>query len=275
MNIRSSQPLPRAAGFTMVEIAICLAVVGFALVAILRVLPLGLNVQRDNRQETLINQDATVFIESIRNGLQSGFDLTNYVFGISNYWTLYGPDQTPQFSRADYYTFTGSYFGATASPFALTNNARIVGLMSTPEFCLNLQNGLMLPTNNLLSGGIGNHLYVYVRSLSGTAVEKPPQDNEILRQDSFAYRIVCVNAPVAQPTNNFGLDQQAYNRQLAANLHELRLTFAWPLRPNLKVSQDGPPAQTQRTMVAGTIQSTFDNGVNLFYYQSQTFTNNP
>ena len=37
--------------FTMIEIAICLAIIGIALVAIIGVLPLGMNVQRDNREE--------------------------------------------------------------------------------------------------------------------------------------------------------------------------------------------------------------------------------
>src|SRR5208282_3552296 len=76
-------------GFTMVEIAICLAIIGIALVAIIGVLPIGINVQRDNREETLIDQDATVFIENIRNGARGLDDLTNYVVAISNTWTLY------------------------------------------------------------------------------------------------------------------------------------------------------------------------------------------
>src|SRR6478736_229755 len=54
--------------FTMIEIAICLAVIGFALAAIVGVLPLGMNVQRENREETIINQDASVFLNAIRNG---------------------------------------------------------------------------------------------------------------------------------------------------------------------------------------------------------------
>jgi type II secretory pathway pseudopilin PulG len=58
----------RAAGFTMVEIAISLAVIAFALVAIIGVLPSGMTVQRENREETIINQEATVFINAIRNG---------------------------------------------------------------------------------------------------------------------------------------------------------------------------------------------------------------
>jgi len=79
------------AGFTMVEIAICLAIIGFALVAIIGVLPIGMNTQRDNREETIINQDATVFIEAIRNGARGLDDLTNYVYAITNTWTCYSP----------------------------------------------------------------------------------------------------------------------------------------------------------------------------------------
>src|SRR5947207_3045679 len=54
--------------FTMIEIAICLAVIGFALTAIIGVLPLGMNVQSENREETVVNQDASVFLNAIRNG---------------------------------------------------------------------------------------------------------------------------------------------------------------------------------------------------------------
>ncbi len=50
----------------MVEIAISLAIIGIALVGIIGALPLGLQTQRDNREQTVINQDATVFLEAIR-----------------------------------------------------------------------------------------------------------------------------------------------------------------------------------------------------------------
>ena len=79
----------------MVEIAICLAIIGIALVAIIGVLPIGLNVQKDNREETLIDQDATVFMENIRNGARGLDDLTNYVMAITNSWTLYTCNGTP------------------------------------------------------------------------------------------------------------------------------------------------------------------------------------
>ena len=42
----------------MIEIALCLAIIGFALVAIIAVLPRGLSVQQENREETIIGKDA-------------------------------------------------------------------------------------------------------------------------------------------------------------------------------------------------------------------------
>ena len=74
---------PGQAAFTMIEIAIALAVIAFALVAIIGVLPTGLNVQKDNREETIINQDGPFWLEAIRNGAQGLDYLTNYVASIT------------------------------------------------------------------------------------------------------------------------------------------------------------------------------------------------
>src|SRR6266498_5438926 len=65
--------------FTMIEIAIALGVIGFALVAIIGILPAGLEVQRDNRSETIINQDGTFWLEAIRNGARGMDELPRYV----------------------------------------------------------------------------------------------------------------------------------------------------------------------------------------------------
>ncbi|MBI2947111.1 MAG: type II secretion system protein, partial [Verrucomicrobia bacterium] len=59
---------PRCAGFTMVEIALSLAIIAFALVAIIGVLPAGVKVQQENREETVINQDGLYLLEAIRTG---------------------------------------------------------------------------------------------------------------------------------------------------------------------------------------------------------------
>ena len=73
----------------MIEIAISLAVIGFALVAIIGILPIGMSLQKDNQQETIINQDASVFLSAIRSGAQGLDYLTNYVIGITNYLVQY------------------------------------------------------------------------------------------------------------------------------------------------------------------------------------------
>lgn len=77
----------------MIEIAICLGIIGFALVAIIGVLPTGLKVQRDNREETIVNQDAQVLIEAIRSGAtNSGLDfLALYFDKIADSATTYLP----------------------------------------------------------------------------------------------------------------------------------------------------------------------------------------
>jgi type II secretory pathway pseudopilin PulG len=67
---KGGTPTISVAGFTMVEIAIALGIIGFALVAIIGILPAGLQVQRDNREDTIINQEGTYFMEAIRNGAQ-------------------------------------------------------------------------------------------------------------------------------------------------------------------------------------------------------------
>jgi len=233
-------------GFTMVEIALCLAIIGYALVAIILVLPFGMREQGDNRERTIINQDATVFMEAIRNGARGSDDLANYVYAITNYQTLYPPGLPP----------TPVGYGSGY----LTNGARIIGLLSTPEFTDN--NGLPLP--NLSGGGTSNHVVAYVHSMSGPAVEKPPQNNAILVQNSFTYRVICENVPVAVAAAN-----SAYATNLEANLHELQLTFLWPQLPNGSL---GLGKQTYRALIAGQLMT---NGPALYYFQPQFFTNAP
>jgi type II secretory pathway pseudopilin PulG len=290
----------------MVEIAICLAVIGIALVSIIGVLPIGMNTQRDNREETIINQDATVLMEAIRGGARGLDDLTNYVYAITNYWTNV-TSHVPGINGYNYSNVSiASGYYSSGSP--ITNGLNIVGLLSTPEYTDN--NGLPIPT--LIYGGYSNHVVAYVRSISGPAVEKPPQDNDIVRSDSFGYRVLCVNAPVAMDTNIFvdlwNLSQSysagarvmykwsqwqasastiageapgqsskwaktpVYDLELAPNLHELRLTFLWPQQPNGNV---GPGRQTFRTMVAGQIVTNSVAGQILYFYQSQSFVHTP
>src|SRR6266550_4270501 len=116
---RTRRNTPGESAFTMVEIAISLAIIAFALVAIIGVLPLGLDVQKENRQETIINQDAGYFMDAIRSGARGLDDLTNYVMGISNYWTLYDTNSTPwdvNGTGVDRYDFVSSQITSLPGP---------------------------------------------------------------------------------------------------------------------------------------------------------------
>jgi prepilin-type N-terminal cleavage/methylation domain-containing protein len=264
---------PRRA-FTMIEIAISLAIIGIALVGIIGVLPIGMNVQRDNREVTIINQDATVLLEAIRSGARGLDDLTNYVYAITNYSTLYDNKGNVTKTYVNGYTYNAAnVYGNSVLFMALTNGVNIIGLLSTPEYTDTSGNFLPIPTLFNVAG-YSNHIVAYVHSMSGPAVEKPPQDNPILQSDSFGYRIVCVNAPVATDTNIFSLPlaQQIYSQQLAANQHELRMTFLWPQQPNGNI---GAGHQTFRTLIAGQVLPTYDGTQPLYFYQSQSFTNAP
>src|SRR5438552_12806303 len=78
-RMRSVLKKRAVAAFTMVEIAISLGVIAIALVAILGVLPTGVRVQRDNREDTILNQEGVFWLETIRSGSKGLDYLTNYV----------------------------------------------------------------------------------------------------------------------------------------------------------------------------------------------------
>jgi type II secretory pathway pseudopilin PulG len=268
----SPRPKLRAQGpvaaFTMIEIAICLAIIGFALVAIIGVLPYGMSTQRDNRQETIIGQDASMLLEAIRSGARGADDLTNYVYAITNRWQRFDNLGQPVGSPGeDAYTFTNAVLNGTADAFyRLTNGAHIIGVLSTPEFAASYGGPPISDTFG--RSYVSNHVSANIRSLSGLVAEKPPQNNQIMREDAFSYLLYCVNAPMAVDTNH---PVTGYNWQLAGNQRELRLTFRWPWRPNGNV---GNGRQTFRATVAGQLTQDPTNFF-LFFYQPQSFKKVP
>ena len=64
------------------------------------------------------------------------------------------------------------------------------------------------------------------------------------------------------------MDSGCLSEQLAANLHELRLTFLWPQQPNGSL---GNGRQTFRTLVAGQMTTNVFAGNILYFYQPQSF----
>jgi len=279
LNLKPAPLVPSSrAGFTMVEIAICLAVIGIALVAIIGVLPIGLNAQRDSREDTFISQDASVLIDAIRSGAIGLNDLTNYVIGITNTQTYYSYSSSasaivPGATHVYGYTYNGvtvdgSVNGSYAA-YALFSATNIIGLLSTPLYI----NTNSMVVGDLNSGGYSNHIVAYFHSISGPVVEKPPQDNALLVNDSFGYRVVLENAPPAPVPGS-----SSYGYQLGFNQHELRLSFTWPILPNGKISTQNQP-QTFRATIAGQIVPDLNSlGANNLYqryfYQAQSFAPN-
>jgi type II secretory pathway pseudopilin PulG len=277
---RPSTLNPRT-GFTMIEIAISLAVIGFALVAIIGILPQGMTVQKENRQETIINQDAHMFLEAIRNGGKGFDDLTNYVVAITNYHcVLRGVGGTSPV-QVDGYTYTGSMKNGanTGMQFAITNGLRIVGLLSMPRF-FDATNAN--PSNPMY---YSNYIVAYVRSMSGVASEKFPQTNSALQDLAFSYRLIPEISSYSyfEPTwTNYteigigaleAIARSNYWRIAATtetNLYDLRLTFRWPAFPNGKVGND---RQIFRTVASGRLMQVQadDSGMQLFFFEPRTY----
>ena len=277
-------------GFTMIEIAISLAIIGFALVAIIGILPMGMNVQKDNRHETIINQDATIFMNALRGGEQGVDDLTNYVFAITNYTTQFNArgvpaSQTPSAfgytSKISTYTPPGGS-PTTADPqYPITNGFRIIGLMSTPR---------IVP---LGAGYMSNHVVAFVRSMSGPASEKAPQVDPSMQQFTLTYRLISdvspfgtnyyypewtnFAAPYISGNTNEMVARSNYMvlvKSYETNLHDLRLMFRWPLLPN---GGSGNNYQIFRTSVGGALIQTNEPGfanqrhATIYFFEPRTF----
>jgi len=283
--------------FTIIEIAICLGIIGFALVAIIAVLPRGLDVQKRNREETIIGQDADMWMSAIRNGSRGYDDLTNYVIAVTNIWTQYDDRYKVVKSGMDFYTPTSS--GVTspiATPpnsFPLTNGAHIIGLLSMPK---RVPEFVLAPP---ATGFQSNYVIAYVRAFSGTVVNKAPQTNSIILSDAFIYRMIVENFSYApMDTNAFCLDCAATNTpdgkgltpgqmaertnlmrtawMLQTNAHDFRLRFRWPVLPNGQIPNYG--LATFRSMTSGSLLSNADNGQPMYFVQSSSYaevTNSP
>lgn len=209
--------------FTMVEIALCLAVVSFALVAILGVLPTGLQVQRDNREDTIINADGTYLMEAIRSGNDTLGRLTNSVYLV-----------TINFNNGDRETYIND-------PPTL-DGQRLVGLLSTPRN----------PNNRR---GVSN-VVAWVRALNSSAIDLDPNARDV----AYRYQMVAEVSPfMGYPpglTNQLSTNELTRLNRLQGNLHEVRLTMRWPLfRDDVKAPQNarvGSRRRTFRALVGGS-----------------------
>ena len=264
-----------AEGFTMVEIAIALGVIAIALVAIIGVMPIGVNVQRTNRDDTVLNQDGKLWMEAIRTGARGLDYLTNHVEAIwitnvsaaASHLTIFtnAPGRTNEINPTT--TLNGS----------LTNGERVVGLLSRPKyFFLNPTP----PATGLEV--ITNHVFAYVHALSGTAADQNPfmRSNRM----DFLYRLTSEVVPFNPfpPTlTNFGvsgLSTQEWvirsNNWLLArnhgvNAYEVLLTLQGPVihrGASLGYQVLGTPKTFRTVVSAGQV---FNQG--LFLFQPENY----
>jgi type II secretory pathway pseudopilin PulG len=233
----------RLRAFTMVEIALCIAVIGFALVAIVGVLPLGMQVQRDNREETVINHDGVFLLEAIRNG-RGIEDLNIFVERISQ-WTN-APANTPQPPAPPPPVVIYSV-DVTNNPNM--NGGKVVGLLSNPMSWRN---------------------EAIVRSLNGPAAEKGLLGDK--QELAFRYKLFTE----IRPFMSFDPDMLSTNLLsiLQTNLlHEVRLTFRYPLLPG---NRTGTGKKVFRALVSGAILQDADpadpDADERWYFHPRLFT---
>jgi len=231
----SRLPRRRLGGFTMTELALCIAVVSVALVAIIGVLPTGLNVQRQNREDTIVTEDGKVLLNALRTGSVSSANLlTNFDFIL---WERYPvnnlgqPGATPTFRRSYRTALWTDTAKLTAlgysSPILLTNAAQIVALMTAPRYV------------TVGNSDFQNVVRAQVRAISGALTEKPiapfpngagagPDGLTLDQRTEFSFRYLVTPelTPVAiAPTAN-SLSQAVATAQ---QIHELSLTIQWPV----------------------------------------------
>jgi type II secretory pathway pseudopilin PulG len=258
--------------FTMIEIALSLAVIAFALVAVIGVIPMGMSAQKENREETIINQDASIYLQALRNG-EVGLDaLTNGVIYITNWVTRFNENNVPQETTRYWYTYRDS---SHEPKTPINSGARIVGLLSRPKF--------IYETNGTY---YSNYTIALCRSLSGLASEKSPQTNAEVQEMALQYRLIPDVAPYTEfATNNTWFTdprikddpQEIQIRSnywrvmvnMQTNLWDVRLRFQWPLMVGNRV---GDGRAVYRSMVSGRLLQTNDyyNGWPLYQFEPRT-----
>ncbi|HTH49637.1 MAG TPA: type II secretion system protein [Candidatus Limnocylindria bacterium] len=242
----------RRSAFTMIELALCIAVVAIAMVAIIGVLPAGLGVQKQNREETVIDQDASLLMEAIRNGASGFDDLTNYV----DYVIVTNQTQSG-FGPATAYLFKGPLFKwpTGSPPPELAFSDQVLGLLSLPQ-----TDYVQVGTNALARTNV-NGVTAQFRAFSGALNEKvlPQVRGGITVDDpklplAFRYLLNVEIVPIfSHPTNQLDFAGQLQQQILANTLYDVRLTFQWPVFGSDIPAKVGGNSKSYRAQVSGRL----------------------
>jgi type II secretory pathway pseudopilin PulG len=271
----------RNAAFTMVEIALCLGVIAFALVAIIGVLPTGLQVQKENNEDTVLNQDGMLLLEAIRSGSR-GLDY------LTNYFDLITVTNLRQQS-ASATVFTGPFLRGYARPSGvafggpLTNGQQIVGLLTLPKYVIDAAD----PRNLTVAT---NYVSARVRAITGSAIEKTKvlsSDADNTRDFAFAYELTAEAIPLryAYPPQYYtnqslsgpegAMQTNLWNivRNEEFNAYELRLTLQGPSLPRGGGFEVLGRPKVFRTIVSGMMatNSVIPNPGDIATFRPNTF----
>ncbi len=229
MNTAARKTKAKANGFTMVEIALSLAVVAFALVAIMGVLPTGMTVGKDNREDTLINQEGRYWLEAIKNGAMGLDELTNYVEYI-------------KIERAQGSTNTYEFKNEPATPFTSVD---IIALVSMEKYT---------------AGPTTNRITARLRPITGAAADRVPMRGTTTNDLGFRYQMGVEIVP-AVPTSlvlmqdiaaQTGDDRPLFRAAgIATNLWDVRLIMRWPVVERGNDFYVGNGRKTFRARIAG------------------------
>ncbi len=222
--------------FTMVEVALSLAIIAFAIVAVIGILPTGMQVQKDNREETIINQDGQFLLEVIKNGQTNVNLLAQNLEWIESYTNIPPSTIVGLEGRIRRTNLLDGLF--TTNQLA----QRIVGLLSTPRFTID---------TNAPSGYISNWVQAKFVANSGPLADRLTEDPVNRTRDfAFAYLVTVDIAPVvlSSAASNANWEVGAV---LQNNLYELRLTLSWPVYPNNSV---GNGRKTFSSLVSGKLE---------------------
>jgi type II secretory pathway pseudopilin PulG len=249
----------RERAFTMVEVALSLAVVAFALVAIIGILPTGMTVQKDNREDTLMNQEGRFWIEALKSGARGLHDLTNHVEQIK-IEPASGPYSTVTVDNKE-----NTYLTSTD----------IISLLSVPKY-------EYVGTNTYT-----NRITARVKAITGPAVEQAPFTTDPANVPNvFRYQLQTEIVPhyplptelvkdaLAASTNNLPLAR--FNEGMGSNLWDVRIILRWPVVERGNGWFVGNSRKTFRAQVSGELRpqtqfSTFINRDNLAVLRPNTF----
>ena len=265
-------------GFTMVEIALAIGILGIALVAIVGVLPLGLNVQKENREDTIIEQEGDFFLDILTNNRDFGRGRNTVATGqrgLTNRVDMIRVQIRDLVSNS----IASDLIYSRAQTTGLVSNwapRTIIDLLTRPYWTVDTWHTLRVDTKAVVRAGVGS------------AVEQTPAFQDF----GFRYELTSKIHPFSSPTEfggdpelteiletlgERGSEELSRQRNLLNNLYEVTLELRWPVTDvNLDTGtyNVGSNLRTFRGLLGGSILQDTRSPV-MYFATRGLYTPNP